>query len=314
MMHYKEFFQRNYGIFSEAEQESIRNARILIIGCGGIGGTVAVMLARAGVSGFVLVDFDVYNASNMNRQIGCFTDTIGKAKTRVIHDTILRINPDACVETYNRLLSHVELADLMRDADIVFPAADDFAFSIFVFREARAQGKPALLVVPSGTWANVSIITPDSPPPEDIEGVPTLATYEELRDTLEIRKYKFGTYFYVPIADWRIDHYRSFIEDGSPPAQICPTVWICSALGAFEILKCLTGKWKPIASPRYWNITRGRIRVNRINGPNLQTLLVWQRKIMWRLFQTRCGPFLETLQSIWWTIYYTWMKQREEGR
>jgi tRNA A37 threonylcarbamoyladenosine dehydratase len=191
MMHYKDFFQRNYGIFSADEQERIRNARILIIGCGGIGGTVAVMLARAGVSGFILIDFDVYSASNMNRQIGCFTDTIGQAKAHVIRDTILRINPDAHVETYDRLLTHTEIADLMQDADFIFPAADDFAFSIFVFREAQAQGKSSLLVVPAGTWANVSMIHPDSPPPEDIEGVPKLSTYEELRDTLEIRRYKF---------------------------------------------------------------------------------------------------------------------------
>ncbi len=50
------------------------------------------------------------------------------------------------------------------------------------------------MVVPSGTRANVSIIPPDKPSPEDIEGVPKLSTYEELRNTLEIRKYEFWTY------------------------------------------------------------------------------------------------------------------------
>ncbi|HQP31124.1 MAG TPA: ThiF family adenylyltransferase, partial [Deltaproteobacteria bacterium] len=65
---YQELFARNYGIFSQAEQERLRQACILIVGCGGIGGTVAVMLARSGVGRFILVEFDDYSPSNMNRQ------------------------------------------------------------------------------------------------------------------------------------------------------------------------------------------------------------------------------------------------------
>jgi len=311
MTTYKDLFQRNYGIFSDKEQEKIRESKILIVGCGGIGAAVAIILARSGVGQFILVDFDSYSPSNMNRQICCFENTIGRNKAHVVRDDILRINPEASVTVHETLLTHAEIAELMSGVDLVFPAADDFAFSLFVFRDAKKSGKPALLVVPSGTWANVSIINPDSPLPEDIEGVPKLSTYEELRDMLEMRKYKFGTYFYVPLADWRIDYYRDFIEENLPPTQICPTVWLSSALGAFEILKCLSGKWKPVASPRYWSIMRNRIRISRINGFCLQTLLVWQRRLMWKVFQTRFGPFQEKLQSIWWNLYYTWMKNRE---
>jgi molybdopterin/thiamine biosynthesis adenylyltransferase len=314
MTNYKEFFKRNYGIFSEEEQEKIKNLRILIIGCGGIGATVAIMLARSGVSHFTLVEFDVYSPSNMNRQIGCFINTLGRNKADVIKEDILLINPDATVTIYEKRLSHREIADLITDVDMVFPAADDFAFSLFVFRDAKKLRKPALMVVPSGTWAHVSIIKPDSPSPEDIEGVPKLSTYKELRDTLAIRKYKFGTYFYVPIGDWRIDYYRAFIEEDLPPAQICPTVWFSSALGAFEVLKWATHKWKPVASPRYWNITKSRIRINRINGLSLHTLLVWQRKLMWQVFQTPLGSYQEKLQALWWNLYYSWIKRREHRR
>jgi molybdopterin/thiamine biosynthesis adenylyltransferase len=314
MTNYREFFQRNYGIFSEEEQEKIKNLRIIIIGCGGIGATVAIMLARSGVSYFTLVEFDVYSPSNINRQIACFVNTLGRNKADVIKEDILRINPDATVTIYEKRLSHREIADLITDVDIVFPAADDFAFSLFVFRDAKKLRKPALMVVPSGTWAHISIIKPDRPSPEDIEGVPNLSTYEELRDTLAIRKYKFGTYFYVPIADWRIDYYRAFIEQDLPPTQICPTVWLSSALGAFEVLKWATRKWEPVASPRYWNITKSRIRINRINGLSLHTLLVWQRKVMWQVFQTPLGSYQEKLQALWWNLYYSLMKRRERHR
>lgn len=313
-MDYEELFQRNYGIFSGDEQQRIRQARTLIIGCGGVGGAVAIILARSGVSHFVLIEFDVYEPTNMNRQIACFVDTIGRNKAQVTKEHILRINPEAEVEVYEGLWTHAEIAELIPRVDLVFPAADDFSFSIFVFRDARKLGKTALMVVPSGTWANVSIIPPGKPSPEDIEGIPKLATYEELRETLEIWKYKLGTYFYVPVADWQIDYYRGFLEEGLPPTQICPVVWLSSSLGALEALKFFSGKWEPVASPRYWNITREEIRINRINGPSLQTLLVWQRRFMWWVYQTRLGPFQERLQRAWWRLYYRWGKHREERR
>jgi len=313
-MDYRELFQRNYGIFSEDEQERIRRARVLIVGCGGIGGTVAVILARSGVERFVLCDCDVYSPSNTNRQIACFTDTLGRKKSEVVRETILRINPAAEVTAYTELLPHARIAGLMNDTDFVFPAADDMAFSIIVFRDAQRLGKPALMVYPAGTWAHVTIILPGAPSLEEIEGVPRLPGYEELREMLTIRKYKFGTYFYVPCADWRIDHYRKFIEENAPPAQICPTVWSASALGAMETLKVISGKWQPVASPRYWQITAGTIRMQRVNGPCLHTLLVWQRRLMWRIFQSPFGPALEWMQGIWWVLFQRLMKFRETRR
>lgn len=308
---YRELFERNYGVFSEKEQQRIRRARILIIGCGGIGGTVAVILARSGLSDFVLVDFDDYSPTNMNRQIACFTHTLGRNKAEVIAEQIRDINPEARVEVHARKLLHEEIREIIPRVDVVFPAADDLAFSVFVFRDAQRLGKPALLVVPSGSWANVCMIMPGSPAVEAIEGVPGLDTYEELKNVLEIRKYKYGTYFYVPLADWRIDYYRSFIEQGAPPAQICTLVWTASSLGALEVLKVISGKWKPVASPRYWSVYPNSIRINRINGLSIQTLLVWQRRIMWSLFQTRLGPFLEIGQALWWKLFYAWGKYRE---
>jgi len=308
---YQELFLRNYGVFTEKEQDRIRTSKVLIIGCGGIGGTVAIVLARSGVSNFILVEFDNYGFSNMNRQIACFTDTLGRNKAEVIREQIMKINPDAQVEVYPELLNHERISELIPRVDVVFPAADDLAFSVIVFREAQRLGVPALLIFPSGTWANVCILMPDSPPVEDIEGVPKLGSYEELKDMLAIRKYKFGTYFYVPFADWRIDYYRSFIEEDSSPTHIAPSVWLCSSLGSLEVLKVLSGKWKPVVSPRYWNITANAIRINRIGGLNLQTLLVWQRKIMWRLFQTRLSPVLEWAQEIWWKLFIAWGHFRE---
>jgi molybdopterin/thiamine biosynthesis adenylyltransferase len=294
---YEELFARNYGVFSEQEQERLRKSRILIVGCGGIGGTVALILARSGIEKFILVEFDAYDTTNMNRQISCFADTLGRNKAEVIGDDILRINPHAEVEIYPRLLNHTEIGQLIPRVDIVFPAADDYAFSILIFREAKRQGKPALFVVPSGTWANVSIILPEGPSIEKVEGIPPLETYEELKQMFQTRKYKYGTYYYTFLAGWRIDYYRRFLDDDLPPTQLCPVVWLCSSIGAFEVIKLVSRRWKPVAAPRFWFITQNKIKVLNINGVSMHTFLLWQRRLHWMLFQTPLKGLLERIQN-----------------
>lgn len=113
--------------------------------------------------------------------------------------------------------------------------------SLFVFRDCQRLGKPALMVVPSGTWANVGIIFPGGPAVEDIQGLPKLAGPEAFQELFRRRHYRLGTYFYVFRGDWRIDAYRRFVEEGCPLAQLCP--------------------WRPVASLRYWVVVRNRIRV-----------------------------------------------------
>ncbi len=309
---YEEMFERNYGILSATQQERLRKTRILIVGCGGIGGTVAIILARTGIERFILVEFDIYDTTNLNRQISCFAGTLGRNKAQVIGEDILRINPNAEVEIYPRLLNHAEIAQLIPKVDVVFPAADDFAFSILVFREARRQGKPALFVVPSGTWANVSILMPDGPTIERVEGIPALKTYEELNQMFQTRKYKSGTYYYTFLAGWRTEYFRRFLDDDIPPTQLCPLVWICSSIGAFEVIKLVSGRWKPVCAPRFWYINQGKIKVLSINGISIHTLLLWQRRLHWLLFQTPLKGLLERIQNFCLEVLLKGMKKRED--
>lgn len=82
-----------------------------------MGGAIAIMLARTGISHFNLIDFDTYSISNLNRQIGCFIDTLGKFKSDVIKTEILRINPEADVNAVITKLSMDELKSLLIDSD-----------------------------------------------------------------------------------------------------------------------------------------------------------------------------------------------------
>jgi molybdopterin/thiamine biosynthesis adenylyltransferase len=297
------FFGRNLGVFSHEQQQRLAESRVLIVGCGGIGGTVAVILARCGVTHFTLVDFDKYEPTNMNRQIACFSSSLGKNKARAVADQIKDINPKARTEVFDRLVSLEELGSMVAGADLVFPAADDFAFSVMLFRDCQRQGVPALFVVPSGLWANVSIILPQSPGVENLQGLPKLPDYYSFKHLFETRKFRFGTVSYVLLGSWRKDYFRKFMDEGYPVAQVCPTVWLASSLGASEAVKLLSGKGKPVASPRYWFINEKGIALRRINGLHMETALIWQRKIFYKLFQTPLAPVMEKAQAIWWKFF-----------
>jgi len=297
---YQDLFSRNLGIFTQEEQERIRKTRVLIIGCGGIGGTVAIILARSGVANFTLVDFDRFDVTNMNRQICCFTDTLGQNKTEVTKEAIKKINPEAKIHTYPSYLSLDQVETLCKDADIIFPAADDFAYSIRCFQIARRLKIPALLIVPSGLWAMISMIGPSGLTAEDLFGIPKNLDYECLKEVFTNKKYKLATYFYVRLGGWQKDYYNDFIENDLSPAQICPLVWLASSIGSLEIIKYLSRKGTVVTLPKYWWISEAGINIQRLYRMNLQTLMVAQRKIMWSLFQTRLAKVLERAEFWWW--------------
>ena len=84
--------------------EKFEGHKVGIAGCGGLGSNIAMLLVRAGVSQFVIVDFDKVEISNLNRQF-YFLKDIGKPKIEAISENLLQINPDISIETVNKKLS-----------------------------------------------------------------------------------------------------------------------------------------------------------------------------------------------------------------
>ncbi|MBC8249449.1 MAG: ThiF family adenylyltransferase [Anaerolineales bacterium] len=262
-MGYEQFFSRNLGIFEAEEQEKIRNARVLIIGCGGIGGVVAMVLARSGVGHFVLMEPDPYEPSNMNRQVTCFTNTLGKNKAVVTREAILKINPEAEVTVYERALVPAEIEEVIKPADIIMPAADDWALSLMVFRIAKKLGKPAVMAYPVGALGRACTFLPDSPSAEECLAMPFGLSYDELKEYSDSPEARRVLQYYVTEGAWREEWFDRWCEGEFPHAQICTTVWITACLAAMEILKLITGKWKPVAAPYYWHITPTTARIKK---------------------------------------------------
>ncbi len=119
---YEPFVTRNSGYVAADTQARIRNTRLLIAGCG-IGSSPAVCAARIDFEHFVLVDGDVVDAHNLNRQFYDFAD-VGKPKVEALKDKILRINPEAKVEAIQAYLNADNTDAIIGKADVVFDTVD----------------------------------------------------------------------------------------------------------------------------------------------------------------------------------------------
>ena len=98
-------FSRTELIIGKEGIEKLNKAKVAVFGIGGVGSYVVEGLTRAGIGNFILVDKDVVDITNINRQIIATHNTIGRPKVDVAKERILSINPEANVETYQEFFS-----------------------------------------------------------------------------------------------------------------------------------------------------------------------------------------------------------------
>jgi len=110
----------------EVGQQKLLDAKVLLLGAGGLGSPAALYLAAAGVGTLGIVDMDVVDASNLQRQILHNMDRIGERKVDSAKKTITAMNPDVTVVTYDRRLDASNIEDIISGYDIIVDGADNF--------------------------------------------------------------------------------------------------------------------------------------------------------------------------------------------
>jgi sulfur-carrier protein adenylyltransferase/sulfurtransferase len=125
-----------------AGQEKLKAARVLCIGAGGLGSPIGIYLAAAGVGTIGVVDNDVVDVSNLNRQIAHSTFDAGKPKVDSIAHRMHEINPNVHVEPYNTRLSRENALEIFKRYDIVIDGSDNFETRYLVNDAAYLAGKP----------------------------------------------------------------------------------------------------------------------------------------------------------------------------
>jgi len=125
-------------------QEKLLNSRVLVIGAGGLGSPVLLYLAAAGVGTLGVVDDDVVDLSNLQRQIIHSTDAVGQPKVESAKKTIAAINPDVTVVPHNFRIDADNALDLISDYDVIADGSDNFA-TRFLVNDACYLGQKTLV-------------------------------------------------------------------------------------------------------------------------------------------------------------------------
>ena len=123
-------------------QEKINNGKVLIVGVGGLGAPVALYLAAAGVGTIGIIDGDVVDLSNLQRQVIHFTPDVDKPKVLSAKEKINQLNPDVKVITYHDFLTAANALDIIKDYDFVVDGTDNFPIKFLINDACVKAGKP----------------------------------------------------------------------------------------------------------------------------------------------------------------------------
>ncbi|MGV0719976.1 adenylyltransferase/sulfurtransferase MoeZ [Mycolicibacterium elephantis] len=161
-------------------QKRLKNARVLVIGAGGLGSPALLYLAAAGVGTIGIIDFDVVDESNLQRQVIHGQADIGRSKAQSARDSILEINPLVDVRLHEFRLEPDNAVDLFAQYDLILDGTDNFATRYLVNDAAVLAGKPYVWGsiyrfegqisvfwedAPNGAGLNYRDLYPEPPPP-----------------------------------------------------------------------------------------------------------------------------------------------------
>jgi adenylyltransferase/sulfurtransferase len=123
-------------------QLKLKNSKVLLIGTGGLGAPLGLYLAAAGVGRLGLVDFDVVDFTNLQRQVTFGSDDVGKHKTAAAQARLSNLNPDIQIETFETKLTSENALELFKDFDIIVDGTDNFPTRYLVNDACILLGKP----------------------------------------------------------------------------------------------------------------------------------------------------------------------------
>ena len=144
-------FSRTETLIGKEGIEKLKKSKVAVFGIGGVGSFVVEGLARAGIENLIIVDFDKYDITNINRQLGALHSTIGKYKVDVMKERILDINPNAKVEIFKEFFgpnSNKNIID--KSIDYIVDAVDNVTAKIELVVKANEFEIPIISAMGTG--------------------------------------------------------------------------------------------------------------------------------------------------------------------
>lgn len=153
-------YSRNTNALSEAENLSLRDRRVCVVGCGGLGGNLLEMLGRLGVGQITAVDGDAFDVSNLNRQILSVPGNLGQGKALAARERLLLINPEIKVKVHTEFMTADNASAVLAGHDLVFDALDRIPARLLLEDQAETLGIPLVHGAVAGWYGQVTVVLP----------------------------------------------------------------------------------------------------------------------------------------------------------
>ncbi len=170
---YAEMTKKNIGVYTPDQQARLRHSKVIIFGLGGVGGLEAILCARSGIGHISGVDPDIFEVSNINRQMLATTKTVDHYKSEMTEAHLKEINPYLTTHFHAVRVDESNVLELMRDHDLVLEALDDMPSRVIVHRAAKSIGIPSISMSGSPPHRGfVSTFLPEGIAYEDALNIP----------------------------------------------------------------------------------------------------------------------------------------------
>lgn len=155
-----ERYRRNESMLSPEENKSLGKFRVAVIGCGGLGGHILEMLARLGIGHITAIDGDVFETSNLNRQLLSHPGNLGQSKALEAKKHLTRINPDIKADAFNQWLTKDNAVQMLSGHDVVCDALDNISSRKILQDAAEKLSIPLVSAAIAGWYAHVTTVMP----------------------------------------------------------------------------------------------------------------------------------------------------------
>ena len=158
----EERYTRNIPAISAEEQAALAEKRVLVAGCGGLGGYLLEHLARLGLGHITAVDGDVFEASNLNRQLLSAPALLGSGKAEAARRRAMEINPAVFVTAVAEYLTAENADRLLQGCDLALDALDNAPARLLLAEACARKGVPLVHGAVQGWSAQAAVVTPGS--------------------------------------------------------------------------------------------------------------------------------------------------------
>ncbi len=146
-----EWLQRTVLLLGEDKTNELRDKNILVVGLGGVGSYAAELIARVGVQNMTIIDGDIVNDSNINRQLPALTSTRGKLKAEVVAERLKDINPSINLKVIPEFIDERRFEDLLTEKyDYVVDAIDTLSPKVSLIIKSFKKGYPVISSMGAG--------------------------------------------------------------------------------------------------------------------------------------------------------------------